>query len=65
MSSLFKRLCGRTLRVKEDAPGRKVPCPDCGEILAVPQPSPSDDKLTLRPRPFEPTQVGVRATVAT
>jgi hypothetical protein len=37
MPVVFKCLCGRTLRVKEDRAGQKVRCPACGEIVTAPQ----------------------------
>ncbi len=30
--------CGRALRLKDDLAGRKVRCPACGDVLAVPKP---------------------------
>ncbi len=31
--------CGRALRVKDEAAGRKVRCPGCGKVLPVPRPA--------------------------
>jgi uncharacterized membrane protein len=35
--------CGRSLRVKDEAAGRKVRCPACGAAIAVPQPDTNPD----------------------
>jgi hypothetical protein len=32
--------CGRSLRVKDEFAGRKVKCPSCAAVLAVPKPEP-------------------------
>ena len=36
MPITFSCECGKTLRVKDDLAGRRVRCPDCQEILTVP-----------------------------
>ncbi len=33
--------CGRTLKVKDEAAGRKVRCPACSKVLVAPMPEPS------------------------
>jgi len=48
----FQCGCGRTLRVKDELAGRKVRCPECSTILAVPK---SDTE-------FHVTDVSVAAT---
>ncbi len=35
--------CGRALRVKDEAAGRKVRCPGCGNVLPVPRPATDTD----------------------
>jgi hypothetical protein len=63
--------CGRSLRAKDEAAGRKVRCPNCGNVLAVPQPSKDaeDEALDLlladtpaedRPRQREPADTAKR-----
>jgi hypothetical protein len=39
--------CGRSLRVKDEFAGRKVKCPQCGAVLAVPAPEPSSENEAL------------------
>jgi WD40 repeat protein len=34
--------CGRNLRLKDELAGKKVRCPDCSQVLAVPPPAPAD-----------------------
>jgi hypothetical protein len=43
--------CGRSLRVKDELAGRKVKCPQCGGVLAVPKPAAAeeDDEPRLIP----------------
>jgi hypothetical protein len=43
--------CGRSLRVKDELAGRKVKCPQCGGVLAVPEPpaAEEDDEVRLIP----------------
>jgi hypothetical protein len=36
--------CGRNLRVKDELAGRKIRCPACAEVLAVPRPRPATDE---------------------
>lgn len=37
MTIAFSCECGKTLRVKDDLAGRRVRCPECQEILTVPE----------------------------
>lgn len=39
--------CGRSMRVKDELAGRRVKCPECGEVLAVPKPEPSPEDEAL------------------
>lgn len=63
--------CGRSLRARDEAAGRKVRCPNCGNVLAVPQPTKDveDEALDLlladssaedRPRQREPAETAER-----
>jgi hypothetical protein len=36
--------CGRDLRVKDELAGRKIRCPACSGVLAVPRPQPATDE---------------------
>ena len=49
MSIEFKCDCGKTIRVKDDAAGRKIRCPACDEILRVPEDSEDATALTAAP----------------
>jgi hypothetical protein len=47
--------CGRTLRVGEDKAGRRARCPDCGQILTIPQLSkPYSVQAPAAPSPAAP-----------
>jgi DNA-directed RNA polymerase subunit RPC12/RpoP len=39
----LKCKCGRAMRLKDDAAGRKIRCPDCETMLLVPQPVDADE----------------------
>jgi len=36
----FKCKCGKTLRTKDEAAGKRLRCPACGQVVAVPGPAP-------------------------
>jgi hypothetical protein len=38
--------CGRSLRVKDELAGRRIKCPQCGAVLAVPKP---EEEIRLLP----------------
>ena len=38
--------CGRSFRIKEQLAGKKVRCPDCSTVLAVPAPDADDEVAT-------------------
>ncbi|WP_020471655.1 hypothetical protein [Zavarzinella formosa] len=42
MPILLKCSCGRSLRVKDEAVGRRIKCPDCESVLTVPKPEEPD-----------------------
>ena len=42
MPILVKCECGRSLRVKDEAAGRRIKCPDCEAVLRVPKPEEPD-----------------------
>ena len=62
--------CGRSLRVKDELTGRKIRCPGCKAVLAVPRlavpdaedealdlllaDSPSEERVAAGPRPGQP-----------
>jgi len=42
----FKCVCGKSLRVGDEHAGKRVKCPECGQLLAVPE-APADDLAGL------------------
>ena len=58
--------CGRSLRIKDEFAGRRVKCPGCGEVLAVPLPEVEEEGaaevlLAHSPDDDEPRRSAIRA----
>jgi hypothetical protein len=53
MPILLKCPCGKTLRVGDEAAGKRVKCPACTAILAVPAPTPEPEVFELPPEELE------------
>src|SRR5438094_2458057 len=65
--------CGRAMKVKDEFAGRKIRCPQCAEVLSVPQPEAessaednaadflleesAEEHLPSRPAPAERTSI--------
>lgn len=52
--------CGQKLDAPDDAAGRSIPCPDCGQSLEIPPASPASNAVALvepEPEPVLPAEL--------
>lgn len=54
MPVTFQCGCGKTLRVKDELAGKRVKCPACGGVAAVPAAEPEFDVVEDEPPPRKP-----------
>lgn len=57
MPIVLNCVCGKTLRPKDEAAGKRVKCPACGAVVAVPKPDEPDgfEVIEDEPAPTPPT----------
>jgi len=53
MTIAFSCACGKAMKAKADYAGRKVKCPQCGNVTTIPQTAPDDEELTVTPPTLE------------
>jgi hypothetical protein len=49
MAILFNCHCGRRLRAPDELAGRKIRCPECKHVLAIPAPAAVEETITAAP----------------
>ncbi|HTU20060.1 MAG TPA: hypothetical protein VMG10_18490 [Gemmataceae bacterium] len=57
--------CGRAIRVKDELAGKKIRCPECKSILAVPRKKNEADDLVLEVLPADDEEAPRRAAIQT
>ncbi|MBC8116611.1 MAG: hypothetical protein H7062_19635 [Candidatus Saccharimonas sp.] len=44
--------CGKQLKVRDEAAGKRVKCPDCGSVVQIPEPDDVMDAEAADDNPF-------------